>query len=206
MTHARGVTDWDARSYHRVSEVQARWARKVMARLELRGDETVLDAGCGSGRVTEVLLERVPAGQVIGVDASESMIAAAREVLGDRATLICSSLTALDLDTELDAVFSNAVFHWVKDHDLLFERIAANMRPGAQLVAQCGGEGNVARFNAHTRDVILGTRFAPYFEGWDRPWFFSSTDAAEASLRRAAVDRIECWRVGPARPLSPSRG
>jgi trans-aconitate 2-methyltransferase len=205
MTQARGVTDWDARSYHRISEIQARWAEKVMRRLELVGDETVLDAGCGSGRVTARLLDLVPEGRVIGVDASEGMITAAREFLGDRATLICSSLTTLDLDTEVDAVFSNAVFHWVKDHDVLFKRLAANMRPGAQLVAQCGGEGNVARFNAHTWDVILGTRFASYFEGWDRPWFFSSTDLAEASLRRAGFERIECWLDEQPEPLPDPR-
>jgi trans-aconitate 2-methyltransferase len=205
MTPARGVTDWDARSYHRVSEIQARWAEQVMVRLDLQGDETLLDAGCGSGRVTARLLDLVPEGRVIGVDASEAMIAEARKMLGGRATLICSDLGELDLDTDVDAVFSNAVFHWIHDHDRLFARLAANMRPGAQLVVQCGGAGNVAEFNRHTRDVILGPRFLRYFEDWDRPWFFSSIDAAQASLERAGFSEVQCWLDERPEPLDDPR-
>jgi trans-aconitate 2-methyltransferase len=200
-----GTLEWDAHAYHAISEIQARWAEKVMRRLELDGDETLLDAGCGSGRVTARLLELVPRGRVIGVDGSVAMIAEARAVLGDRAELVHSDLVELDLGAELDAVFSNAVFHWVTDHDRLFGRLAANMRPGAQLVAQCGGEGNVAQFNSHTRDVILGSRYAGYFEGWERPWFFSPPAAAEASLERAGFAEIECWLSERPEPLDHPR-
>ncbi len=87
--------DWDARAYHRVAAPQEEWGREVLARLELRGDETVLDAGCGSGRVTRLLCERVPDGRVIGVDGSPSMIEHAGENLaefGDRVELIVGDL------------------------------------------------------------------------------------------------------------------
>lgn len=188
-----GTREWDAQAYHRVSTIQQRWAQRVMERLELRGDETLLDAGCGSGRVTAQLAERLPGGKVIGVDGSEAMIAEAREFLGPEAELIHSDLLELDFDEPVDAVFSNAVFHWVTDHPALFRRLAANMRPGAQLVVQCGGEGNIARFNDHTRDVILGSRFASYFEGWKRPWQFSSPAETERALADAGFGDIHCW-------------
>jgi trans-aconitate 2-methyltransferase len=127
--------DWDAATYHRVADNQEEWGREVLDRLSLEGDETVLDAGCGSGRVTRLLLERLPQGRVIGVDAAPSMIAEARSNLAefeDRVELRVGDLTALELDEPVDAIFSNATFHWVSDHELLFRRLAAALRPGGR--------------------------------------------------------------------------
>ncbi|MBA3328711.1 MAG: methyltransferase domain-containing protein, partial [Solirubrobacterales bacterium] len=120
-------------------------AAEVLHRLDLRGDETVLDAGCGSGRVTRMLLDRLPRGRVIAVDASPDMVGRAREELGPGADVRRADLATLRLQTaeSVDAVFSNAVFHWVDDHDALFASLAGALRPGGRLVAQCGGEGNV---------------------------------------------------------------
>src|SRR5581483_8420129 len=122
--------EWDASTYDRVSDIQADWSLEVMDRLDLQGDETVLDAGCGSGRVTRLLLERLPDGRVIGVDASRSMIEKAREALPDRTEFIVSDLLDLELEQAVDAVFSNATFHWILDHRRLFERLHAALRPG----------------------------------------------------------------------------
>src|SRR4051794_41268429 len=140
---------WDAAAYHRVSAPQLEWAEKVLERLPLEGDETVLDAGCGAGNVTQLLLDRLPRGHVVAVDSSESMVEHARQALDpDRTTVLQADLAELELDEPVDAAFSNAVFHWVPDHDALFARLHAALRPGGPLVAQCGGEGNVARFHA----------------------------------------------------------
>ena len=146
--------DWDAHTYHRVSTPMVQWAEVVLDRLQLRGDETVLDAGCGSGRVTAMLLERLPRGRIVAVDGSPSMVAAAREALpADRVETMVCDLVDLELIEPVDAVFSNAVFHWISDHDRLFARLHAALRPGGQLVAQCGGEGNIAALKAVMREV-----------------------------------------------------
>ena len=140
--------DWDARTYDRIADPQTRWGLAVLDRLPLRDDETVLDAGCGTGRVTEHLLHRLPHGRVIAIDASEAMLAEAARRLaafGDRVAYVRADLSRpLPLDAPVDAVFSTAVFHWVPDHDALFANLAAVLRPGGALVAQCGGAGNVA--------------------------------------------------------------
>src|SRR5215212_8421992 len=120
--------DWDATSYDRVSTPQVEMARAVLERLPLRGDETVLDAGCGSGRVTAMLLDRLPDGHVVAVDGAPSMVEQARETLADRATVILSDLTELELDEPVEACFSNAVFHWIGDHERLYERLAAALK------------------------------------------------------------------------------
>ena len=151
--------DWDAATYDRVSAPQVEWALRVLERLPLRGDETVLDAGCGSGRVTQLLIERLPHGHVVAVDSAPSMVEHAREALDpERATVFQANLTELELAEPVDAAFSNAVFHWVPDHDALFARLHAALRPGGRLVAQCGGEGNVERF--HDAAKAVGARAA----------------------------------------------
>ena len=185
--------DWDAATYDRVADIQEGWAREVIERLELRGDETLLDAGCGSGRVTRLLVERVPRGRVIGVDSSPSMIDKARESLGDEVQLIVSDLLALELDEPVDVVFSNATFHWILDHRRLFERLHAILRPGGALEAQCGGIGNVEDFLNSLESVNGDERFAPYLRGIASTWNFASPGDTEIRLRRAGFEVAGCW-------------
>src|SRR6185503_3298971 len=159
--------EWDGASYDRISAPLERNGLTVLDRLILKGDETVLDAGCGSGRVTEALVERLPRGRVIAVDASAGMIEAASSRLGGDAELIVADLTELDLgDRTVDAVFSTAVFHWIDDHPALFGRLRAALRPGGRLVAQCGGEGNSSELITALAQVGAREPFSPYLDGW----------------------------------------
>src|SRR5262245_42875064 len=156
--------EWDAAEYHRLGNPQLEWALRVLDRLPLHGDETVLDAGCGSGRVTEKLLERLPRGRVIAVDASNNMLDAAREYLaphfGDRVRFVHADLQTLDLEQDADVVFSTATLHWVLDHDRLFPRLFAALAPGGRLHAQCGGGDNVLRIRERTAEILGRAPFA----------------------------------------------
>jgi trans-aconitate 2-methyltransferase len=185
--------DWDATTYDRVSDVQVDWARTVIDRLALRGDETVLDAGCGSGRVTRLLLERLPQGRVIGVDTSPSMIEKARDALDDRAEFLVSDLVDLELPEPVDAVFSNATLHWILDHRRLFERLHAALRPGGVLEAQCGGIGNLDEFLNSLENVNGDERFAPYVRGIASSWNFASPGDTELRLQAAGFETARCW-------------
>jgi trans-aconitate 2-methyltransferase len=198
--------DWDAANYHRVSGPQVEWAQRVLERLPLRGDETVLDAGCGSGRATQLLLERLPRGRVVAVDSAPSMVAHAREALDpERATVLQASLTELVLDEPVDAAFSNAVFHWIGDHDALFARLHAALRPGGRLVAQCGGEGNVERFHKAERAVASRDPYAPYLADWRGPWHFAGAEETAARLERAGFTDVETWlEPYPVTPPDPT--
>ncbi len=201
---AESPRDWDAASYDRVSGPQVEWARTVLDRLPLEGHEAVLDAGCGSGRVTRMLLERLPRGRVIAVDAAPSMVAQARIALGERAQVLQAELTALELGEAVDAVFSNAVFHWVGDHDALFHRLHAALRPGGRLVAQCGGAGNVERFHAVAQAVGAEEPFAAHLAGWEGPWNFAGAEETARRLERAGFSEVDCrlepWPVRPPDP------
>jgi trans-aconitate 2-methyltransferase len=199
-----GPREWDAQTYDRVSDPQYEWGLEVLDRLELRGDEYVMDAGCGSGRVTARLLERLADGRVLCVDASESMVAKARETLGDRADYLVADLSELEVDRPVDAIFSTATFHWVMDHDRLFARLHEALRPGGRLVAQCGGEGNVAKHAQAIVTVASRPEFAPHFGDMQVMWNFSSPGETEERLRRAGFDQVSCWlEEKPVQPQDP---
>jgi trans-aconitate 2-methyltransferase len=186
--------EWDAATYHRVSGPQLEWAGRVLERLPLRGEETVLDAGCGSGRVTQLLLDRLPRGHVLAVDSAEGMVEHARAALDpERATVFRTDLAELELEEPVDAVFSNAVFHWIPDHYALFGRLHAALRPGGLLVAQCGGRGNVARLHAVAREVAAAEPYAEHLAGWRGPWNFAGPEETAERLERAGFGDIETW-------------
>jgi trans-aconitate 2-methyltransferase len=182
------LRDWDARTYDRVADPQTRWGSAVLDRLPLTGDERVLDAGCGSGRVTELLAARLPRGRVVALDGSPAMIEAARERLapfGDRIEYVVADLgEPLPIEGTVDAILSTATFHWVRDHDALFANLAAVLRPGGWLVAQFGGVGNVASVTK-----VL----AAIGDGWLGPAHFETPLATVRRLDAAGFVDIECW-------------
>jgi len=190
------VADWDASAYDRVADPQEEWGREVLERLELRGDETVLDAGCGSGRVTRHLVERLPQGRVIGIDASPSMIEHARAALekfGDRVELRVGDISTLELADPVDAVFSNATFHWILDHPRLFDRMFAALRPGGALEAQFGGEDNVAEWKRAIEALEGDERFSPYLRGLLPSYYFASVGDTRARLERSGFAVRDVW-------------
>lgn len=201
-----GAREWDAETYDAVSDPQFSWGMEVLGRLELRGDEDALDAGCGSGRVSAELLERLPQGSLLAVDGSEAMIAKARERLGDRASYLVADLAELEVDEPVDLIFSTATFHWLPDHDRLFARLRAALRPGGRLVAQCGGEGNVAAHAAAIASVAAQPRFASHLNQAEGLWNFAGAEETEARLRAAGFAEPRCWLepkpVTPADPLA----
>ena len=199
--------EWDASTYDRVNAPHREWAVPIIDRLELAGDETVLDAGCGSGSVTALLAERLPDGRVIGIDGSADMIRVARENLGPGAELHVQDLLELTLDTRVDAVFSSATFHWVLGHERLFARLAACMRPGARLSAQCGGKGNVAELRLVCAEVLSLDPFRAHFVtkgsdpvnglltggAWEEPFNFAGPRETRERLAGAGFEDVETW-------------
>jgi trans-aconitate 2-methyltransferase len=196
--------EWDAASYHRLSGRQHEWGRQVLARLSLRGDETILDAGCGTCRVTAELAPLVPRGRILAVDLSENMLRQAREFLRrqdgpDRAPihLLCATLAALPCGEVADGVFSTAALHWVRDHDRMFREFFAVLKPGGWLEAQCGGGPNLLRLRQRAEALMAREPYAPFFAGWQPPQFYADERDTAARLRNTGFTNIAVW-VHPA--------
>ena len=202
------LREWNADVYHRVSDPQRAWGTEVLSRLPLAGTELVLDVGCGTGRLTFELLQRLPRGRAIGVDLSANMIATAgRHLLPAFAShidFVRADAASLPFAGCADAIFSTATFHWVLDHDRLFSNLYAALKPGARLVAQCGGAGNLHRLHDRCDRLMLEPRFASYFHGWQEPWEFA--DAATTARRLARAGFVDIRTSVEAAPiLQPTR-
>jgi trans-aconitate 2-methyltransferase len=192
-------TPWDAHTYDQSSQPQQAWAVDVLSRLDgIAPNATVLDVGCGTGRVTETLLSLVPRGRVLAIDASAEMVALARQRLGERAEVWRQDVLELDLDEPVDAIFSTAALHWVPDHERMWERLAQALRPGGMLEIQCGGEGNIDGVREVIEAVARDT--AAELVGWS-PWVFGSPQETEQRLHAAGFTATRCWLQ--ARPTHP---
>jgi len=190
--------EWNSTQYHQLSDPQFQWGLKVLERLNLRGDETVLDAGCGTGRVTAELAQRLPQGLVIASDVSENMLAGAREHLqpqfNGRVNYLQADMADLPLENEVDIVFSTAAFHWVKDHDALFRSLFLALKPGGHVVAQCGGGPNLEIIRARADRLISEDRvLRSAMVAFENPWTYALPEQTTGRMRRAGFEDAEAW-------------
>jgi trans-aconitate 2-methyltransferase len=177
---------WDATTYEQVNAPHHEWASAIIERSGIKPGDVVLDAGCGGGSVTKRLLELTP--NVIAVDGDAAMVEKARATLPDSVPVYHQDLLDLDISEKVDVVFSCAVFHWITDHEQLFERLRGVLEPSGRLVAQCGGQGNIENVLA-----IVG----------DRPgrWLYADAEETESRLLAAGFAEARAWlQPWPVRP------
>jgi trans-aconitate 2-methyltransferase len=167
---------WDPVDYARSSSAQLAWAREVIGRLGLEGNEQVLDVGCGDGKVSAEFLRHVPRGSVAGIDNSPEMIAHALKTYppGEYRGLSFHVMDAcsMDLPRRFDVAFSNAALHWIEDHGAVLKGVSRLLVPGGRLIISCGGRGNAEGFAVSVEEVTRRPRWSPYFRDFPFPYFF----------------------------------
>jgi trans-aconitate 2-methyltransferase len=187
--------EWDATAYHRLSGPQVSWGKKVLAALKLRGDEFLMDAGCGTGRLTAELLQDLSEGRIVGVDLSQNMLATARDHLrpqfGARVHFVAADLQDLPFERAFDGIFSTAAFHWVPDHLRLFRSLFHALRPGGWLRAQCGGGPNLARIRQRIEELMAAPKYARFFAHFRNPWVYNDAETAADLMRQAGFVEVE---------------
>jgi len=174
---------WNAADYAANSVVQQTWARELIARLELRGNERILDVGCGDGKITAELARALPQGGVKGIDASPHMIEFARAAFPDVEFHVMDA-RHIQFDRRFDLIFSNAALHWVDDHQAFLRGAASVLRPGGRLIVSCGGKGNAQEVFLALRPEMRLKRWREFFRRLEKPYFFHAPADYEKWLPR----------------------
>ena len=191
--------DWDALTYDNISDVIESWGLDLIERLNWKGNEIVLDAGCGSGRLTKIISTKLPKGKVFAVDLDSSMIKLANERLGkiSNVKFIQSNICDIELQDKIDVIFSNAVLHWISNHRKVFEHFWQILKPNGQLSIQCGGYGNLTKTLSVFNKVRKSLEFCNYFcnrKGesiWNEPWYFAKAEDTVKILKEIGFKNIE---------------
>ena len=210
---------WDARTYDQVSRlVQYRWGKQVLELRKWRGNEIVMDAGCGSGLLTKQLAKKVPRGKVYAVDIDSNMIKQAKNNLQffDNVEIMQSSFIDIKLPRKIDVIFSNSALHWVQDYRKAFGNFWKMLKPmnysndstdisvsgninnytagGGQLLIQCGGHGNLQQTITILEQVTHLDQFKEYFTDWKQPWYFAKAEDANKLLQEIGYVNTKVYR------------
>lgn len=185
--------DFDGKKYEKASLHQKEWGDRIIAAIGFKGYERVLDLGCGDGVLTSHIAELVPKGEVIGIDGSEGMIAAASEKRRPNLKFFLQDINDIGYDNEFDLIFSNAALHWVKDHRKLLRNVYRALRPEGRVRFNFAADGNCAHFYQVTREAMAQERFRHCFEQFQWPWYMPPVEEYEELVRESGLREAEVW-------------
>jgi trans-aconitate 2-methyltransferase len=186
---------WDAETYDAVSSIQEAWGRKVIEWRSWQGNETVMDAGCGTGRLTKVLAQKVPAGMNYAVDIDRNMIEVAARNLKDAGNVkfLESDISTAGLPAKVDVIFSNAAIHWILDHRKLFENFWQILDDKGEVMIQCGGRGNLEKIISILDEIRQRDEFKPFFAGWKESWYFAKPEDTSRLLQDIGFKNVQAY-------------
>ena len=163
--------EFNGDKYKKASKHQREWGNSLIAELKLKGNESILDLGCGDGSLTKELSELVQSGRVIGIDSSIGMIKTAKKQTGANLTFELMDINKLNYRNEFDIIFSNAALHWVKDHGMLLKNCYSALKSGGMILWDFASNGNCSIFFAVIRQLIQSDGYSAYFNGFEWPWY-----------------------------------
>ena len=185
--------EFDGAKYAKASNHQKEWGSRLIADLELTGNESVLDLGCGDGVLTEQLARQVPAGRLLGIDASEGMLEQARQRERENLAFALMDINEIDFEAEFDLVFSNSTLNWIKDHRRLMANVLRALKPGGRARFNYAGDGNCSRFFKVIREVMAREEFAAYFAKFKWPWYMPPIDEYRTLVESSGLRDVRVW-------------
>ena len=185
--------DFDGKKYEKASTHQREWGVKLISELSMKGHEHVLDLGCGDGTNTAMIAELLPNGQVVGIDASQGMIEAAKPKERDNLKFVLMDIDVIAFVDEFDIIYSNATLHWIKDHERLLKNLHTALRKGGLVRFNFAGEGNCSHFFKVIRKAMKVDEFAAYFENFSWPWYMPSIDEYSVLVEKSELKDRKVW-------------
>ena len=185
--------EFDGKKYEKASDHQKEWGAKLIAELGLKGNERILDLGCGDGSLTCQIAEIVPGGRVVGIDASQGMIDAACQKKRRNLEFRKMDINELDFDEEFDIAFSNATLHWVLDHRRMLEGVRKALHPGGRLRFNFAGDGNCSHLFRVVKRTMRAAKFTGYFTDFKWPWYMPPLAEYEELVTSAGLEDVRVW-------------
>ena len=186
--------EFDAEKYSEASPHQRRWGEKLIAEFDFTGDQRILDLGCGEGNLTARLAQLVPQGFIVGIDASESMVASAKKAhKAENLRFDLVDINDVDFADEFDVVFSNATLHWVKDHNKLLANVYKSLKAGGIVRFNFAGDGNCSHLSKVLKQTMAEDKYAGYFASFDWPWYMPSVAEYEKTLKQFDFKQARVW-------------
>jgi len=185
--------EFDGFQYRQASSHQEEWGTRLMHELSLKGNERVLDLGCGDGRLTSRIAEMVPGGSVVGIDGSAGMIDAAMTLIKPNLLFKQQDILALDAVDEYDLIFSNAALHWVYDHKIVLNASYSALRPGGIMRFNFAAEGNCSHLVAILHEVMSMEEFRDFFSTFAWPWYMPSVEMYAKLVDAVPFSRAQVW-------------
>jgi trans-aconitate methyltransferase len=198
--------DFDGEKYKKASAHQKEWGEKLIAELSLKGNEKILDLGCGDGKITTRLAELVPSGSVIGIDSSESMITTAeKDHKAENLVFMQEDINDMRYENEFHVIFSNATLHWVKDHNKLMENVSRALKADGMLRFQFAGHDNCSHLYKVLEEVMSMDQYAGYFKEFEWPWYMPAVDEYEKLMEDFAFKEKKVWEENADRYFPDAR-
>ena len=184
--------NWDPEDYRRSASSHFGWAMALIESLKIKGVESILDIGCGDGRITAYLAGLVPDGRALGVDLSPDMVGfACREYAAvPNLRFQVADASRLHFHDEFDLVVSFACLHWIEDHIPVLEGVQRSLVPGGRFLMQCGGKGNAEKLFYYTDRAAAKDLWKPYFSGFSFPYHFYGPEEYWGWLEQAGLSAI----------------
>ncbi len=185
--------EFNGAQYKKASKHQREWGNKIISDLKLKGDESILDLGCGDGILTKNLSALVPKGKVIGIDASEGMINEAKKLEKENLVFILQDINELNYDNEFDLIFSNATLHWIKDHKKLLENCHKALKDKGYIRFNFAGDGNCQNFFEVVKEIMNREQFQKYFTNYEWPWYMPKIDEYRQLAKKSNFKEVDVW-------------
>lgn len=188
-----GNYEFDGQKYKNASVHQKEWGTRIISELNLKGNESILDLGCGDGVLSKLLADKVPEGMVLGIDASNGMLNAAKELEGPNLSFRHLDINELDYNDEFDLIFSNAALQWVKNHELLLDNCHRALKINGVIRFNFAGHGNSLNFFEVVRKLINGKKYSDYFKSFEWPWFMPTQFQYEKLINQFNFGEWKVW-------------
>jgi len=185
--------EFNGEEYKKASAHQKQWGSGLIEQLDLRGDERILDLGCGDGELTARLALRVPRGMVLGIDASQGMIDTARKHAAGNLDFALKDIDLLDYEDEFDVVFSNATLHWIKDHRRMLRNVHRALRTGGFIRLNFAADGNCSHFFQVVRSAMAVPPYRSDFRNFNWPWFMPTAEEYQDIMNHSEFSEVRVW-------------